>query len=123
MMDASTTSSSDPTLAATRKSGPAIRVKEISQLDDRILSITWTDNRRDLFDVVELRRKCPCATCIDEWTHEQILKPEQISEDVRPLKVESVGQYALTLQFSDGHKTGIYTFNFLRGLAKAQIKN
>jgi DUF971 family protein len=99
-----------------KNQGPAIRVKAIEQRDLRTLSITWTDGRENLYDVVHLRRKCPCATCIDEWTHEPILQPEQVPDEVRPLKVESVGQYALTIQFSDGHKTGIYTFSMLRNL-------
>ena len=98
----------------TNSKGPAVRVKGIEQLDARTLGITWTDDRKSTYDVVMMRRKCPCATCVDEWTHEQILKPEQIADSVRPVKVESVGQYALTVQFSDGHKTGIYTFNMLR---------
>jgi DUF971 family protein len=96
--------------------GPSPRVKSISQVGDRTLSINWTDNRQSQFDVVDLRRKCPCATCIDEWTHEQLLRPESVPETVRPLKIESVGQYALTIQFNDGHRTGIYTFSMLRGL-------
>lgn len=96
--------------------GPAVRVKAIGQIDDRTLGITWTDGKQSSYDVVQLRRRCPCATCIDEWTHEPILKPEQISESIRPLKVESVGQYALTIHFSDGHKTGIYTFSLLHAM-------
>ena len=98
----------------TKKSGPAVRVKSIQQLDHRTLGITWTDDRASQYDVVMMRRKCPCATCVDEWTHEQILKPESVAETVRPLKIDSVGQYALTVQFNDGHRTGIYTFNMLR---------
>lgn len=98
------------------KKGPAIRVKSIGQVDDRTLGITWTDGKQSTYDVVQLRRRCPCATCIDEWTHEPIIRPEQIAESVRPLKVESVGQYALNIHFSDGHKTGIYTFSFLYGM-------
>lgn len=97
--------------------GPAVRVKSIQQLDGRTLGIIWTDDQASKFDVVELRRKCPCATCIDEWTHEQILKPEQVAETTRPVKVESVGQYALSIHFSDGHKTGIYTFAMLRKMS------
>jgi DUF971 family protein len=97
--------------------GPSVRVKSISQIDQRTLGITWTDERSSTYDVVELRRKCPCATCIDEWTHEQILKPESVSESVRPVQIDSVGQYALTVQFNDGHKTGIYTFSMLRKLS------
>lgn len=100
----------------TSTKGPTVRVKSISQLDDKTLGITWTDDKSSRFDVVELRRKCPCASCIDEWTHEQILRPESVSESVRPLKIESVGQYAMSIQFTDGHRTGIYTFSMLRKL-------
>jgi DUF971 family protein len=96
--------------------GPLVRVKSIKQIDARTLGITWTDNHSSKFDVVEMRRKCPCATCIDEWTHEQILKPDSVPETTRPIKVESVGQYALNIQFNDGHRTGIYTFAALRKL-------
>jgi DUF971 family protein len=102
---------------ATNK-GPAVRVKAISQLDGRSIGITWTDEQSSKYDVVELRRKCPCATCIDEWSHEQILKPESVPDSMRPVKIDSVGQYALSIQFNDGHKTGIYTFSMLRKMAR-----
>jgi len=91
-----------------------IRVKDISQVDERTLGVLWTDGRKNKIDVVELRRRCPCAVCIDEWTRAQRLKPEDIADSVRPVKIESVGSYALKVQFSDGHGTGIYTFQMLR---------
>ncbi len=116
-MGSSTPTTTTTTPSTSIKQGPAVRVKSINQLDGRTLGITWTDNQSSTFDTVDLRRKCPCATCIDEWTHEQILKPENISETIRPVKIESVGQYALTIQFTDGHKTGIYTFAMLRKLS------
>jgi DUF971 family protein len=91
-----------------------IRVRDIQQLNERTLGITWTDNRTDTFDVVELRRRCPCAMCIDEWTHLPKLKEADVADSLRPLKIESVGQYALSIKFNDGHSTGIYTFQMLR---------
>ena len=94
-----------------------IRVKDISQKNDRTLSIVWTDNKVQNLDVVKLRLKCPCAGCIDEWTHKPILKPEQISETVRPVSIESVGSYAMKIAFNDGHSTGIYTYQMLRSLS------
>lgn len=93
-----------------------IRVSAIEQAGPRTLAITWSDGRTDQFDVVKLRRSCPCASCIDEWTHEQRLKPDDVPETIRPLRIESVGAYALKIHFSDGHSTGIYTFQMLRGL-------
>ncbi|MCX6118169.1 MAG: DUF971 domain-containing protein [Proteobacteria bacterium] len=96
---------------------PSARVKSISQVNDRLFQIDWTDGLHSQFDTVELRRKCPCATCKDEWTHEQILKPENVPDSIRPVKIESVGQYALSVQFTDGHKTGIYPFSLLRKIS------
>lgn len=97
-----------------------IRISELTQLNDRALGIVWTDGRRDTYDVVSLRRACPCANCIDEWTGEKRLKPESVSETLRPVRIESVGSYAMQIWFTDGHSTGIYTFPLLRQLAEHQ---
>ncbi len=100
-----------------------VRVSDIAQHDERTLKIQWTDGHIDFFDVVNLRRECPCADCIHEVTGERILKPEDVSEDVRPVKIGSVGNYALSIEFSDGHKTGLYSCPFLWALgAKNQKK-
>ena len=93
-----------------------VQVKEIWQENAQELGVIWTDGRKDLFNVVELRRKCPCALCVDEWSHEPKLKPEDVSESVRPTLIQSVGRYAMNIHFSDGHSTGIYTFTYLRDL-------
>lgn len=96
----------------------SISVANVKQTNDRTLGITWSDGRLDQFDVVELRRRCPCAMCIDEWTGEKRLKPEDIEESVRPTRIDSVGAYAMNIKFTDGHGSGFYTFNFLRKLAQ-----
>lgn len=91
-----------------------VRVRNITQADDRTLAIEWTDGKNQTFDVVTLRRQCPCASCVDEFTHKRLLKDNDIPETVRPRSIESVGRYALKVDFSDGHSTGIYTFAKLR---------
>ena len=95
-----------------------IQVKKIWQEGDRQLGVVWTDDKQDIFDVVELRRLCPCALCVDEWTRERKIKRDDIKETVRPVLVQSVGRYAMNIQFNDGHSTGIYTFGLLKDLAK-----
>jgi DUF971 family protein len=89
-------------------------VKEIWQKDLRTLAIVWTDDKESECDVVALRRHCPCAECVDETTGKRKIAPEQISDGTRPLVIRSVGRYAMAIEFSDGHKTGIYSFDFLR---------
>ncbi len=92
------------------------RVKRIWQQDERTLGINWTDGRKSLYDVVELRRQCRCAHCVDEISKKRTLNPDDVPESIRPIKIESVGRYALTIQFTDGHRTGIYAFEKLRDI-------
>jgi len=70
-----------------------------------------------LFAVRALRLACACALCVDEWTGEETLDPAAVPEDIRPTRVKSVGRYAIGIDWSDGHETGIYPFERLRGLA------
>ncbi len=96
----------------------ASAIKEIWQKDPRTLAATWLDNRQAQWDVVALRRQCPCAECVDETSGARKLVPEQIAESVRPLVIRSVGRYAMAIEFSDGHRTGIYTYDLLRKLSQ-----
>lgn len=82
------------------------------------LGIIWSDKHQSLYSVRNLRLECRCAICVDEWTREKILKEDAVPADVRPLKIESVGRYALKIDWSDGHNTGIYSFDALRSLCE-----
>lgn len=89
-------------------------VQEIWQKDETTLGIVWTDGLESSYNVVELRRNCPCAVCVDEMTGKRTLSPAEVSDSVRPITINSVGRYALNIEFNDGHKTGIYSFETLR---------
>ena len=39
---------------------------------------------------------------------------EHVNPDVQILAARIVGNYALHIEWSDGHSTGIYSFDFLR---------
>ena len=89
-----------------------VGIKEIWQRDLQTFQILWTDGLEHLFNVVDLRKKCPCAQCVDEVTGER--KPQPLDEKKIQVKlVRSVGRYALNIEY-ENHSTGIYTFNFLR---------
>ena len=68
----------------------------------------------------DLRRSCPCAQCVNEWTGQRVLKPESISENIEIRDLSIVGRYALNFRWSDGHETGIYSFRYLRELCESQ---
>jgi DUF971 family protein len=100
--------------------GPAIEPKEIKQVDDFSVSIVWGDDQRCTYRAPELRRSCPCAQCVNEWTGERVLKPDSISEKIEIRDISVVGRYALNFRWSDGHETGIYSFRYLRELCESQ---
>ncbi len=90
---------------------------KIEQRDARTLSIEWADGAKSLIDVRALRLACGCANCVDEWSGDAILTPSSIPEDIAPIGIQSVGRYAIQIDWSDGHNTGIYPFERLRKLS------
>ena len=98
--------------------GPAIEPREIMQESDARVRITWADERVCSYGAPELRRACPCAGCVNEWTGERTLRPETIPDALIIKDIEIVGRYALNFHWSDGHSTGIYSFRYLRQLCE-----
>ncbi len=93
-----------------------IRPTQILEESDRELSINWLDDRATNYNAAQLRKACPCAVCVNEWTGEKVLKDETVADNLSFSSVSIVGNYALNFQFSDGHNTGIYSFQYLRNL-------
>jgi ATP-binding protein involved in chromosome partitioning len=89
---------------------------KIRQADARHLAISWADGRESRYEVRTLRLACRCAQCVDEWSGAQTLDAAAVAEDVHPRNLASVGRYAIRIDWSDGHDTGIYSFRHLREL-------
>ncbi len=104
----------------TERRGPVVEPREIMQEGDARLRITWADGRACNFDAPALRRACPCAQCVNEWTGERTLAPGSISDDLQIDDLQLVGRYALNFRWSDGHETGIYSFAYLRELCEQE---
>ena len=73
----------------------------------------WTSGETFTVPYFELRFQCPCASCVDELTGKRVLRREQIKPDVKPMAVVPVGRYAIQINWSDAHRTGIYPFDGL----------
>jgi DUF971 family protein len=102
--------------AGSERRGPAIEPVEIQQEGDAAMRITWADGRVSRFTAPAMRRSCPCAQCVNEWTGERTLRPELISDELIIRDFSLVGRYALNFKWSDGHDSGIYSFRYLREL-------
>jgi len=63
-----------------------------------------------------LRLACRCARCRDEWTDRVLVTPDQLPNDVGPEGIGPVGNYAVGINWSDGHSS-IYPYDVLWELA------
>lgn len=84
------------------------------------MKIRWQDGHESVYPARELRLACPCAGCVDEVTGKLRLIASSVPQNVHPLKIDLVGRYAISIQWSDGHNTGIYAFDRLRVLCPCE---
>ncbi len=87
---------------------------------DRIVQITWSKDHVGRYPTQYLRCECACAGCVDENTGIRTLNPDTIPEDIDIESMEAVGNYAIRIEWSDGHNTGIYTWDRLAALCPCE---
>jgi DUF971 family protein len=86
---------------------------------DAKLSIQWSDGRGSRYSLAGLRAVCPCVTCcgghanMGKPADKDLLRSAQDPE-LEVTRIELVGSYAMQVVWSDGHDTGIYTWDYLR---------
>jgi DUF971 family protein len=101
------------------------------------IDIAWTDGHASHYNFAYLREKCPCAMCNDEREKkaEQQRKDDGAHRPAPPLSSAAlpmfkpklsakaahvVGNYAVQIDFNDGHATGIYSFDYLRTICPCE---
>lgn len=94
------------------------RPKEVHLVNQAPPKIVWDDGVVQAFEHRALRLACPCASCINEMTGEKMLQDGSVPADIKIAEARPVGRYGLNLVFSDGHGSGIYTFDRLRELGR-----
>jgi len=94
------------------------------------VEIDWADGHRSAWSFAWLRAACPCATCLEERKADG-RKPGQAKVDLlpvftappRPSGVHAVGRYAIGFDWLDGHRGGIYSWEYLRRLCQCRECN
>ncbi|MCB1162871.1 MAG: DUF971 domain-containing protein [Candidatus Krumholzibacteriia bacterium] len=90
--------------------------KSIRRHGEHDVEIVWADGHTSLYPARYLRLNCRCAVCVDEVSGVPLLDPASVPEDVHPVSLQLVGRYAVQPIFSDGHGTGIFSFDHLRAI-------
>ena len=95
------------------------------------VDITWADGHSSHYDFTYLRDQCPCATCNDERGKKEampVATTNLLSSPLLPMykpkpraqAATQVGNYAVQISFTDGHSTGIYSYDYLRTLCQCE---
>ena len=105
----------------------------LQKSDDRHLVIDWSDGQQQRISFRMLRDSCRCAHCTEK--HKMYKPVEEVdapkpkptsmalpvlsAAEARPIEIESMapaGNYGYKVAFSDGHSSGIYSFELLRSI-------
>ena len=101
---------------------PATTPRDINPTEDgAALRIVWEDGHESIYLPFDLRMSCPCAGCVDEASGRRTLTEAMVPPGVYPTAIEYVGRYALKFVWSDGHDTGLYSYDLLRGLCRCDV--
>lgn len=100
--------------------GPAPTPTEIRRLGAQSVRVVWSDGHAGEYPNAFLRDRCPCAACREQPKRSLPMLGEQ-GVEIYPLQIGLVGRYAVSIQWSDGHDTGIYSYQTLRALCPCAV--
>lgn len=104
------------------------RPKHLDLKKDQGLTIQWQDDSTSFYPVAYLRKLSPSADAKllrEEMARNPLTVLPASSSSGQPLTAtgaELVGNYAIRILFSDGHDTGIYSWDYLRDIDPRRVK-
>jgi DUF971 family protein len=108
-------------IAKLKYNNSALEVQIQFDAEQHVLKVISPSSSRSdgsAFDFIKpatLRRDCKCAACVEEMSGRQILQPQSVSEMIKPTSMQPCGNYALSVVWSDGHRS-LYPYRQIRGL-------
>ena len=93
---------------------------QLKKTENNSLSVKWNDESVTEITLTKLRDECPCVNCKGESvifeSYIPIKSPFKAAGYYEIDKIETVGNYAISIKWKDGHDTGIYSWDILRKL-------
>lgn len=93
------------------------------------LTVTWSNGTSCIYAFDLLRNACPCAQCRGGHENMSTIPDEDVFTiplmDVKATRMTNlavVGNYALNIEWADGHKYGIYQWEYLLALCEQMEK-
>jgi DUF971 family protein len=87
---------------------------KLKLVDNDQLLIQWDDKTDSVLSLQKMRTFCPCATCVSNRLNQsKSYIPVLLSSQLEVAGIEIVGNYAIKIDWKDGHNTGIYEYSSL----------
>ena len=104
---------------------PSTDPEHIAISKSKGIKIDWKDGHHSDYGLTFLRDKCPCATCTGAHgtapREPEANNPFQMFKPaLKMLGVEPVGNYAIRINWSDGHNSGIYSYEHFRRICPCE---
>jgi len=109
----------DNTMRALGKSNILQKQIPTIRFDASNTFLKWPDGEELKVNNRALRLSCRCALCVNEMTGQLMLKEENIKADIAPTACMPLGNYAIGINWNDGHTSGIYPYQTIRKLAES----
>mgnify|MGYP002639532005 CR=1 FL=1 len=93
---------------------------KIKQTDNSSLSIEWNDDTKSEISLIKLRKACPCAICASELESFSHSYKVYRGNEVEIADISMVGNHAISIAWKDGHRTGMYEFQYLKDLVEKE---
>lgn len=104
-----------------------MKPKQIKILNKDSIYIKWDNDKETNISLKYLRDECPCANCKGETILLKTYRPPKLNistpEMYQVKNLELVGNYAIKINWKDGHDTGIYSWEYLSQLQEDEEEN
>lgn len=94
--------------------------EHVERLGENGLKVRWSDGHESLYTWDLLRRSCPCALCRPSGGKSPQGGVPTVEPGIHALEIKPIGHYAMTIRWSDGHTTGIFSHPYLRSLCTCE---
>lgn len=96
-----------------------LSLRKISCPEQYLIETVWSDGFAATIKTEAFRNACPCADCNEEKAKNESKSGFISLANLKPgknalAKIETVGNYAITPIWKDGHDTGIYPYDMIR---------
>lgn len=85
--------------------------------NEAFITLEWPEGETISINNRLLRLNSQDALSVDEISGKRLIKEKDIPDNIQPVQIMTLGNYAIGINWSDGHNAGIYPYSLIKKLA------